>query len=134
MDRAMVAELERRGVGPADFRARQVSPLDLQADLILTMTIAQRRHLLEEEPSVARRTGLLGAVPHLARLVTEEQRGLDAAVIARWSRTPAPRSAEVPDPFGRGSEQAARSAAMLDDLVGVLAALLTPGASAASRP
>jgi len=133
MEGQMRTLLEARDVDASDFRARQVDAADLDADLVLTMSARQRAYLLDEFPQVARRTGLLGAVPTLQGMA-EEQGELSPSLIAAWTRRPVTRQHEVPDPFRRPLEEARATADLLDRHVESLAALLRPSALGSPSP
>lgn len=116
MDPNMADELRARGVDPSGFTARQVTSADLTADLILVMSLRQRDYLLQEWPSVVSRIGLLGAVENLP--------SLRAADIGRWARGAGlDPSAQIPDPYRKGPEMAARTARRLESHLRTLAAL-----------
>lgn len=133
MDPPLARLLAGHGTTAGSFRARQVAASDLDADLVLTMSARQRSILLEEHPSAARRTGLLGTVPELVGLA-EEQGAPTPAVIAAWSRRVAPPDRDVPDPYRRSEETVRAVAALLDAHVELLAGLLTRGAGGAPAP
>ena len=133
MEGQMRALLEARDVDASGFRARQVEAADVDADLVLTMSARQRAYLLDEFPQIARRTGLLGAVPALQGMA-EEQGGLSPSLIAAWTRRPVGRQHEVPDPYRRPLEAARATADLLESLVDPLAALLTGTAAAPAPP
>lgn len=134
MDQEMASQLSERHVNSDTFRAQQVSPSDLQADLVLTMSERQREMLIEEFPGVARRSGLLGHVPELAKIVTAHGGSLTLPEIRTWSRLALPAGRDIPDPFGRAPEAARRSSALLDDLVAQLASLFSPSPARPAAP
>lgn len=133
MDPPMAQLLAGHGTTAVSFRARQLTAADLDADLVLTMSARQRSVLLEEFPAAARRTGLLGTVPELARLVAEHG-ALSPSAVAAWSRRAVPPDRDVPDPYRRGEETARAVATLLDTHVELLADLLTRGADGAPAP
>ncbi len=68
--------LEARGIATSDFRSRPATPeLLLAQDLILPMTDAQRRQLIEREPRIAARTFTLRP---MSRLLDVSSRGAAA--------------------------------------------------------
>jgi protein-tyrosine phosphatase len=101
------------GAEPGDFQARQLQPAHTAtADLVLTMTRAHRRAVLELAPRMLSRTfTLLEAADLLSRLPTDEssQAGdflerADALVqklAAARSQRPGSAADDVPDPIGR---------------------------------
>lgn len=123
MDQLMAQELADRGVGDAGFRARQVDPAQLEADLILTMSNRQRLYLLDEQPPLISRIGLLAAVPSLVDAVPSDQ-ALSPADIRAWARKRPSRTAEIADPYRQGPHAAATAAAQIDTLVRQLATVL----------
>lgn len=125
MDPMMAAELARQGADPGDVRSRQVTASDLAADLIVTMTLAQRSWLLEEHPALVHRVGLLGAVGALAR-GRQGSTALTRAEVSRWVGTAVSTDAEIPDPYRQGHAAARRTADRLDESVDLLADLLAP--------
>lgn len=127
MEQQMAAELAARGTTAEGFRAQQVSAEDLRADLILTMSGRQRAFLIEEHPTAARRTGLIGHVPQLAQLVEASDSALNRDAITQWSRKVHPAGQEVQDPYRRPPEVAASTAQQIEGLVDQLAALLASG-------
>lgn len=120
----MAGELAARGIEHRGFHSRQVRPLDLDVDLVLTMSRRQRSHLLEDFPQAARRIGHIGHVPELLR----EAEDLPAAplreIIQRWTRRPPDPQRDVPDPFGRDAAVAAGTASLLTELVDQLVQVL----------
>ncbi|MFC0674726.1 arsenate reductase/protein-tyrosine-phosphatase family protein [Brachybacterium hainanense] len=131
MEQQMAGQLSLRGVSSAGFRSRQLEIEDLEADLVLTMSDRQRALILEENPAAARRTGQLGHVPELLSLTGGAP--LTRERVADWSRRSHPAGRNVPDPYRRSPETAARSAQMIDDLVAQLADLLQRRAPEAPR-
>lgn len=127
MEPQMAAELAGRGVDAHGFRARQVAATDLEADLVLTMSRRQRLHLLDEFPATARRIGHMGHIPELVRLATENPDAPLQEIIAAWTRRAIPAGVDVPDPYGKDAAQAARTAALLEEQVGLLVPVLRRG-------
>lgn len=126
MEALMAAELGERGGDAEGFRAATVTAPDLDADLVLTMSQRQRMHLLDEFPHAVRRIGLLGSLPQLVRLAQESPERPLREHVAAWSRIPAPRGADIPDPYRRGPEAAAHAARLIDTQIDALAELLSP--------
>lgn len=128
MDKQMSALLALRGVSSVNFRARQIEAADLAADLIITMSERQRAFLLDEEPSTARRVGLLGHAPELAALCRSTTSGMSLENIAAWTRLSKPRGREIVDPYRRSRDVAQNSADMIDNYVSHLVRALTRSA------
>lgn len=136
-----------RGV-PADGRARQLTPdLVRAADVVLTMTAAQRGAVVSRVPAAVRRVFVLRELAALARLADPMDRpealgsGPEAAdrltaLVASAGRLRALRGPsaddDVPDPYGRGEEAHARAFALVTDAVDGLAGFLAPTAVTAS--
>lgn len=131
IDPPMAVELEARHGDPSNFHAQQVSPADLQADLVLTMSRRQRIHLLEDYPHAVRKIGLLGGVPELAAIRHRHPESPLRDVISDWNRTTVPGDRDVPDPYRQGAPAAATSAALISDLIDQLVPVLR---SARVRP
>lgn len=103
------------GAEAGDFRARQLHAAQVaEADLVLTMTRAHRRSVLEESPrSLAKTFTLLEASDLLERLTlavpeggraAERARALVAAMAATRSRRQAGDADDIADPIGRPVE------------------------------
>lgn len=113
-DTALV--LRGYGVGAGDFRARQLTAEQLvQADLVLTMTRAHRKHVLGLAPRALARTFTLREAADLLRLVDEDgtelrgdfggrARALVAALAGARPRRAAGQDDDVPDPIDRPAE------------------------------
>lgn len=110
------------GLAAADtHRARQLSMADLDADLVLTMSLRQRALLLDERPDAVRRLGLLGSVATLTRAGSGP---LTRADVSAWSRLPADPAGEIADPYRRGEDAAAIAAQRITENVDRLSRLL----------
>lgn len=133
MDPAAAAELRRLGGDPSDFRARDLSAVDLAGvDLILTATAEHRSYVLQDSPRALRRTF---TILELAHLVTEveavrqtagDPRGLvEAAGAARGAATLT--SYDIADPYGQPPELFRRSALQTAEAVTMIAGALLGG-------
>lgn len=120
----MAGELAARGIEHRGFHARQVHAVDLDVDLVLTMSRRQRSHLLEEFPEAARRIGHIGHVPELLRGAEALPTAPLRETIQRWTRRPLDPQRDIPDPFGRDAAVAAGTAALLTELVDQLVQVL----------
>jgi protein-tyrosine phosphatase len=120
------------GPGVEDFRARQVTPVDVTgADLVLVMTAEQRRALSAQVPVAVRRiftlrefaelaelTRLAGHTPGGPVLPATVPQAL-ASLVAAAPRLRSRRSGgdDVEDPYRRGGEVYVRSLAAIDAAV-----------------
>lgn len=97
-----------------DHRAQQLShELVEKADLILAMGAEHRRYILDEWPSAARKTFIIG---HAAREISSMPEGstLDDVTTHLWHhRGTSPRD-EVDDPYRRGQGAAIKAARSID--------------------
>ena len=107
-----------RGLGtePGDFRARQLEPVHVaEADLVLTMTRAHRRVVLELAPRALSRTFTLleaadllhhtgATAPAAGETVADRGRALVRALADARSRRHAGDADDVADPIGRPLE------------------------------
>lgn len=114
MSKYAAAELEGFGGDPTGFAAQQLMPEMIeQADLLLTATRDLRSQVLAESPGALRRTFTILEFAALADMAE----GADASEIVKWAG--AHRSAagaveqDVIDPFRRGPEAHAESAASI---------------------
>jgi protein-tyrosine phosphatase len=131
VDESVRRLLRARGLS-ADGRARQLTPDVVRgAQVVLTMTAAQRAAVVSRVPAAVRRTFVLGEFAALAvlagRLPEEEPVRRLAALVESAGRLRSlrgPAHDDVPDPYGRGGEAHARAfalvAAAVEDLVAVL--------------
>lgn len=124
IDPPMAAQLAARGGNAEGFRAATLERVDLDVDLVLTMSRRQRLVVIEEFPQVARRIGLLGEVGRLAQAVSTEPGLPLERHIAAWSRQRPSGAAEMPDPYRRGEQAAAHAAELIDTHIEQLVALL----------
>jgi protein-tyrosine phosphatase len=142
---APVAALLRAwGVDPIPFRARQLVPALVQeADLVLTMTAAQRAAVIARAPDAVRRTFTLVEFADLAGLLDDlpDPAGPSArlvAVVARAGRARALRQRDpaqdddIDDPFGRSDDVHARVLASIAAAVERLLGSLVPAARSRS--
>jgi len=123
MDPYAAAELVRRGGDPAGFRSQDLDPADVrEADLVLTMTTAQRSHVLAEEPTALSRTFTLRELAHLLAdapageldpgLIAELAQGRSAATLERY---------DIADPIGQSAAVHTAVADEIDEAVAVIA-------------
>ena len=117
--------LAERGVDSTGFYARQLTAdlLD-QADLIVTMTSIQRRHVVLLDPTVLRRTWTLLSLADSLRVVPGAPPDEPRSLRALSDRAAAHRSTgggDVPDPFGRNRRAHARVLDLIVPAVAVLA-------------
>jgi protein-tyrosine phosphatase len=138
VDRAVAALLEARGMRPDSFRARQVDRATLRrAALVVVMSRAQRAAVVAIEPSVVRRTVLLGQAARALGAPAADVPGAGPAeclaALPAWlarSRTyvaPAPTD-EIEDPAGRSHEVVERVVVQIGDAVDRLVAAFAPSA------
>jgi protein-tyrosine phosphatase len=131
----MARLLAGRGVQPAGFVARQLQPPVLRsAEVVLTMTTAQRSAVVTRAPWAVRRTFTLHEFAELASLAGElpgQVRAADrlVALVAAAPRLRAfrtgPRDDDVEDPYRRSDEVFDRVLARIEADVAGLLALLT---------
>ena len=146
MDELMAHELRRRGGDPEGFAARQVSlPILREADLVLTMERRHKAYVVDEMPSLTRRTHTLGhflhAVDELAAAGPVPSGPALVDAVSRV-RVPSSRAESVEDPYRRGPEKAAQAGQQLEAwvarVVGALASSppvdAAPGRPAGGRP
>jgi sulfate adenylyltransferase len=126
----MVAVLPE-GLDTAGFRSRRLTPaLVDDADLVVTMEAAQRVFVLDEQPAAFRKVFTLG---QLARAVETAPAGLDRAALLEHlgsTRRNADPALDVPDPYRRGPEAAARCVARLGELLRTVLPALAPEGAA----
>ncbi|WP_374928544.1 low molecular weight phosphatase family protein [Kytococcus sedentarius] len=138
MEELMAQELRRRGGDPEGFAARQVSlPILRDADLVLTMERRHKAYVVDEMPSLIRRTHTLGHFLHAVdELAAAGPVPSGAALVDAVSRlrVPSSRAESVEDPYRRGPEKAARAAEQLEAWVGRAVEALSAGGRAAGGP
>ncbi len=129
IDPHVASFLQDHGVDSSGFAARQVDePLVRAADLVLTLTRAQRAQVLDLVPSAVRRTFTLAEFTRVVRSLdlSDLPAGLGTggrlrALIPRATagRALAPRAAadgdDVPDPYGRGAAAYDHSLALITE-------------------
>ena len=134
MDEPVRRLLAARGLD-SDVVARQLVPdLVRSADLVLTMTAAQRAAVVSQVPAAVRRTFVLREFAGLARLAgplpAADPSGRLAAVVEGAGRTRALRGLtgddDVPDPYRRGDGAHARALGLVTEAVDDLLAVLEP--------
>lgn len=132
----MARLLVAAGVDASGFLARQLEAPDIRsADLVLTMTAAQRRAVVTILPSAVRRTFTLVEFTAIAALAGADAGSggagarlaavLRAAPRARALRGPA-NDDDVEDPYRRSEEAFARAFDVIDDAVARLVDVLHP--------
>lgn len=137
MEPAMSAQARERGVSPEEVAAHRSQPVDQRildrSALIICMAVEHRRRLVEDYPEVTGRCFTLGQLVEAVQGLEppgggRRARRISASVLvsALGVRCPAPdESADVPDPFRRGTEFAAGVAQRIDaDLITLVPFLL----------
>jgi protein-tyrosine phosphatase len=132
----MARLLRARGIDPDGFAARQLDGAAVrEADLVLTMTAAQRRSVVSAVPGAVRRTFTLGEFAELAAVAEVDRvpggpadriaavlRAAPRARALRESTGRAGPAEDVEDPYGRPDEVFERVldtvAAAVDRLLG----------------
>ena len=134
VDPATQRLLARRGVAlPDDFAARQLQVDDLRdADLILTMTLEQRREALELFPGAVRRTFTLTEFAALVS-ASEEPLFLDDLRPNRSVLLAASVDYDVPDPHGRRRRHHVAAYEMVDDATKAILSAILAGRLVISR-
>jgi protein-tyrosine phosphatase len=139
----MARLLVDRGVDPIGFTARQLDPAAMRrADLVLTMTTAQRAAVVSRAPAAVRRTFLLREFAELASLTEVDAdpgdpAGRLAALVRGAPRARALRPVsgvgipddDVEDPYGRDEDVYLRVMARIDEAVQQLLGRLLPPAA-----
>lgn len=111
MDAVMAAELRARGGSPEGFTARRLTrTIAFEADVLLVMDQYQLDYIVEEWPQLARRTWLLS---HAGRVASETE-GRDLLPTLRHRTAPGLATDEVADPYRRGEQAAAATAARIE--------------------
>lgn len=147
MEQSALDQLERLGIVPADFAARDINEQILdQADLILTATKQHRSLVVSTLPHVVRRTFTIKEFARLAGSLSLDD--VDAAahgddppdrvraVIERVARQrgllpPVPQHEDdIADPYQQPAKRFAQTAADLTPAIDVLTELLVRAASA----
>lgn len=96
------AVLEGLGGCSTGFRARQFTPrVAMEADLIVTMTVAQRDAVLEAVPRLLHRTFTLSEASQLA---SQGDAGTVRELASRRPSISMTHLGDIPDPIGRGME------------------------------
>ncbi len=124
----MARLLRARGVDPGTSRARQLQPSAVRdADLVLTMTAAQRRAVVTSVPSAVRRAFTLVEFAEVAALAEVDRLPggpaerisavVRAAPRARTQRIGTTAEDDVEDPYGRSEEVFARVLDRIDSAV-----------------
>jgi protein-tyrosine phosphatase len=136
----MARLLRGRTIDPADFVARQLQWHEVgAADLVLTMTVAQRSAVVSRAPVVLRRAFTLREFADLVRLAdaggTRSDAGAPAERLrallrevprARGGRPAGPQWDDIEDPYGRGDRVFARVLRQIADAVDGLLGVLEP--------
>jgi protein-tyrosine phosphatase len=112
-DAALV--LEKLGGEASNFAARQLTPrIASDADLVLTMTRAQRDAVLEVAPRQLHRTFTLSEA---ARLASECEAQTVADLAALRPQLAAHELSDIPDPIGQTAEVFAAIGSQIADLL-----------------
>ncbi|MEP9382530.1 adenylyl-sulfate kinase [Nocardioides sp. KR10-350] len=119
------------GVDPAPFRSRPLTTAILDdADLVLTMEVAQRTYILDDHPAMFRKVFTLGqAAEALQRLAGPAgSAGSREELLARLAsaRGAADPALDVRDPYRRGPEAAAAAAERIAELLRIVLGALAP--------
>lgn len=118
MDPGAVLELEALGGSADGFVARRLDDAMIQAsDLVLTATSEIRSRVLAEAPGALRRTFTVREFAALLDEVHGEVGGADLSALVAAAAAARSRANlddyDIPDPYRRGQEQHAASAAMM---------------------
>jgi sulfate adenylyltransferase len=126
MDEAMATTLTSRSLSSDTFVSRPLTAeLIEEADLVLTAEAAQRTHILDDHPAAFRKVFTLGQFAESVRAADPSLAGRDLLAAVGQRRGSADPGLDVPDPYSRGPEAAAASAARIEDLLGVVIPALT---------
>lgn len=109
----MAVFVDGRG-DPTTHRARQLTrDLMEQADLVIAMGTDHRRYILDEWPTLGRKTFLIGQV---ARQLADPPRALTLGGLAEhlWQHRTSQPDDSVADPYGRGPAAAAEASNAID--------------------
>ena len=122
MDRTMAAELQALGGDPSGFRARALGREVIEAaDLIVAMETFHRSVVLDDFPSLVRRTFTLGQLARIARDQPADVHGTELLAQIGAFRQRARGEDDIPDPYRRGPELAhevaVRISGLLDEFV-----------------
>lgn len=124
MDAEAARQLHALGGSPAGLFGEQIDGARVDAaDLILTMTVSQRDHLVRSHPRASQRTYTLAEFAHLLEAVapdpsrTEDPRDLIASAARARSSVRLTPADDVPDPIDATSEVHAAVAAQIAGLV-----------------
>jgi sulfate adenylyltransferase len=126
MSEEMADRARERGIDPSGFRSRPLTE-DLvgAADLVLTAEAAHRAFVHDEWPAAFRRTFTLGQLAAAVRADDSDLSGPDLLVHLGDRPGAADTARDVPDPYGRGPEVAARCAGTIEDLLRVVVPALS---------
>lgn len=126
MDAPMAAELTARGGDPSAFRSRRLTiPMLRGARLVLTAEARHRSVILDDLPATHARAFTLGQFAALVREAPDGVRGDGLVAWVASLRRPVDARLDIPDPYRRGPEAAARAAALIDEHLAVVLPLLT---------
>ncbi len=139
IDAPVAAWLGVRGADVSGFAARQLDAAMVRdADLVLALTRAHRRRVLDLAPAAVRRTftlrefarvlaslDLAGPPEHLP--VRDRLRAVIPLATAGRALAPRPDEGgdDVPDPYGRGTAAYAHSLGLIEQAVGVISGVVT---------
>jgi sulfate adenylyltransferase len=117
----MAAEFSRYGTETSAFRSRLVTgDLVDEADVVLTAEAAQRARLLEERPAAFRKIFTLGQFVASARQADPSLRGRELLAALATRSVPASPDHDIPDPYRREPEAAARASVTMEALLEVV--------------
>jgi sulfate adenylyltransferase len=124
IDPPMADVLLERGARAADlgaFRSRRLSPAQIEeADVVLTADADHRDFVLEEMPAAFPKVFTLGQFAATIGRLDPGVHGRELVAAANKSRVAATSESDIADPFQRGAEAAAASAAQIEDLLRVV--------------
>ena len=115
MERRMASELTLRGGDPTGFASQRVTiPMVTAADLVLVAESRHRTWILEDVPSAHAKTFTFGLFERAVLGAPPEMTGRDLVTWAAQQRLRIERTDDIPDPYHRGPEAAAATAARID--------------------
>lgn len=128
MDPLMVGLLESRGI--RSDHARGSRPLSAEsltgADLIVTMEVDHRTHILDDHPHLVGRTYTLGQLRRAMDRLPVGVQGPEVLTRVKRFRGTARPEDDVTDPYGRGPAPTAEAADLIEDHVRAVFSRLVP--------
>jgi sulfate adenylyltransferase len=122
----MAPELAGRQIAHEGFRSRMLTGDHVeQADLVLTAETSHRRFILDDHPAAFRRVFTLGQFVEAIRADDSGATGRELLTRLGERRGLADPDLDVPDPFRRAPEVAARCAATIEEMLRVALPALT---------